>query len=144
MGGIASLGSSIARGDGSGPPEVFTIVAEVVSISGVNITAGIVDTTTLDSPNRYEEAVSTLIRTGETELGLNFDPNPITGVTHKQFITDMEGEAQHSFRITFSDTPGTAWTVSAIVTGFNIGDISPESKLEATATLKVSGQPTYS
>lgn len=141
MAGIAAIGSSIARGDGAGPPEAFTPVAEVVSISGISLAQDVVDTTTLASANRYEEAVSTVIRTGETELGLNFDPD---AATHKQFITDMEGRALHNFRITFSDTAGTAWTIPAFVTGFVIGDISPEGKLEATATLKISGQPTFS
>ena len=140
MGGIASLGSSIARGDGQSP-EVFTVVAEVVSISGLPLSQDLVDTTTLDSANRYEEAVSTVIRSGETELGLNFDP---TEATHLSFITDMEAGTLVNFRITFSDTPATAWTIPAFVVGFNIGDINPESKLEATATLKISGQPTFS
>ena len=140
MGGIASLSSSIARGDGASP-EVFTTVAEVVSISGLPLSQDVVDTTTLDSPNRYEEAVSTVIRTGETELGLNFNP---TEATHLQFITDMEAGLVINFRITFSDTLSTAWTIPAFVVGFNIGDINPESKLEATATLKISGQPTFS
>jgi hypothetical protein len=140
MGGIASLGSSIARGDGE-VVEAFTTVAEVVSISGLPLSQDVVDTTTLDSANRYEEAVSTVIRTGEVELGLNFVP---TDSTHLQFITDMEDGEIHNFRITFSDSVGTAWTIPAFVVGFNIGDINPESKLEATATLKISGQPTFS
>lgn len=138
MGGIASLGSSIARGDGEAS-EAFTTVAEVVSISGLPLSQDTVDTTTLASPNRYEEAVTTVIRTGEMELGLNFGPGQ---ATHLQFITDMEGGEIHNFRLTFPD--GEAWTVPAFVVGFNLGDINAESKLEATATLKISGQPTYS
>lgn len=140
MGGIASLGSVIAKGDGQ-TPEVFTTVAEVVSISGVPLSRDQVDTTTLGSTAKYEEIVATVIRTGEVELGLNFDPS---AVTHKAFITDLEAGTVINFKITFSDTPATSWTLPAFVVGFNVGDINPESKLEATATLKISGQPTYS
>jgi len=141
MAGIASLGTTIARGDGASPTEVFTVVAQVVSISGLPLSQDLVDTTTLSSVNRFEEAVSTVIRTGEVELGLNFNP---VEATHTQFITDMQAGTIINFRIVFSDVANTGWTLPAFVVGFNLGDINPESKLEATATLKISGAPTFS
>ncbi|KKL44865.1 hypothetical protein LCGC14_2361380, partial [marine sediment metagenome] len=88
MSAFASLGTSMGRGDGAGPPEVFTTIADVVSISGPEFTQDLVDTTTLASANRFEEAISTLIRTGNVTLGLNFDPADATQI---QMITDMIG-----------------------------------------------------
>jgi hypothetical protein len=135
-----SMGSSIARGDGEAS-EVFFDIADVVSISGVNLARDQVDTTILASPNGYEEALPTVLRTGELEIGLNFVPDE---PTQTQFLDDMieTPPVLHNYRVTFSD--GTAWTFPAFVVGFTVGDVSPESKLEATATLKISGEPTFS
>jgi hypothetical protein len=142
MGGIAAIGSSIGRGNADGPPETFTTVAGVVSIGSVDLTRDTVDTTTLDAPGGFEQLVPTLLRTGEVELGLNFDP---VEDTQLQFITDMLAKTSNNYRILFSDTAGTGWTFAAFVVGFSAGgDINPESKLEATVTLKIDGAPTFS
>ena len=94
-----------STGDGASP-EVFTELAEVVSIGGPNETADEIDATHLRSPSGYREFIQSFKDGGELPLELNFVPGSATqqamdadfasGTTKNRQITYPDG-SYHSF-----------------------------------------------
>ena len=117
-------------------------VAQVTDISGPGYSLETVDVTAHDGATYYREYVAGLIDAGEVSMELNFDPN---GTTHKNAVGGvlytMEQRTLASWTLVFPDT--TDVDFSAFVTKFEPG--APyDDKLTASATLKISGKPTWS
>ncbi len=115
-----------------------TVIAELASIGPAGKTLETQDVTTHQSANGYREFIGTLKDGGEIALAGNF----IKGDTNGQvgLETDLENRTVQSFVITFAGTAAT-WTFSALVTKFQIEDMTPDGKQGFTATLRVTGKP---
>ena len=125
------LGTTLAYGDG-GSPEVFTTVAEVVSISGPGMSRELPDATHLGSPNGYREFIGGLRDGGEVTLELNWLPG---NATHDQ------DNAGRNWRITLPTTPAATVTFTGVVSAFE-PDIPVDDKMSLSVTIKVSGAVT--
>jgi len=132
-----AIGTQLQRGDGA-DPENFATVAKINNISGPSFSLDIDDTTDLDSPGGWEEVIPTILRSGEVALELSFLPD---NTSQLGLIEDMFGRVLRNFQMIFPDTAATTWSFSAYVVGFEL-DVPTESKLGASVTLKITGQPT--
>jgi hypothetical protein len=121
-------------------PTGETVFAAVKSITGPGLKLDTADVTTHDSTSAWEEAVGTILRSGEVKLELVFDP---AATTHKNaghgLLAMLVARAAHGYTLTFPDT--TAWTFDALCTGFE-PSAPHDGALSATATFKLTGQPT--
>lgn len=130
----AAMGTIFNRG--------ATAIAQVMNISGPNITADTEDVTSHDSTGGWEEHVVTVLRSGEITLELEFDP---AAATHKYasggLLYDLVSKTAQTFSLVFPDTASTTWSFSALVTGFE-PSAPHDGALTASVTLKITGAPT--
>ncbi len=136
-------GTLLKRGDGGGP-EVFTTVAEVLSISGPTISRDAVDVTTMDSPNEWREFIGGLKDGGEVTFDVVYDPvdptiEPVAGLLSELALAS--GSAVTNWELVFPDPAATVWTFPAILTGVEPAE-AIEDKVMLSVTLKISGEPT--
>ncbi len=115
-------------------------IASVKSIVGPGLKLDTEDVTTHDSTSGWEEAVGTILRSGEVKLELIYDP---ATATHKYasggLIYAMTLRTAVGYSLTFPDS--TIWTFNAFVTAFE-PSAPHEGALTATCTLKITGVPT--
>ena len=133
------MGTAVKRGDGASP-EVFTSIVGVKSVSIPGLSADIADVTTLASTSNYEEAISTVLRTGEISLALYWDPDE---TTQTAFLTDFASGNAKNYQIVFTDPSPTTYQFSCIVSGVNVG-VEMTAEVTAEVTLKVTGVPNFS
>ena len=120
-------------------PDTWEAIGQITSITPPESTMDVQDATTLDSPDGREEIVPTILRNGEATLTFNFDPDDID---QQSFRDDMESRVKRSYRILFPDEEN-YYQFDAYVIGFNIGEITPDGLLSATATLRATGKPGF-
>jgi len=137
---FAAKGTLIKKGDGASP-EVFTTVAQVVTIGGPSLAQDPIDVTNHSSLEAWKEFVGGLKDGGEVSLEINYDPATPTHNATAGLIKSLEDQTVDNYQIVFSDTANTTWTIPALVTGFETG-APVDGKLSASVTLKVSGKPT--
>jgi hypothetical protein len=113
-----------------------TEIANVKNISGPGLTLDTEDVTTHDQSTAWEEAVGTILRSGEVTLDIVYDP---ADATHVALITEMEAKTTAAFDLKFPG--GTMWEFDAFVTGFE-PDAPVDGALAASVTIKIDGEPT--
>lgn len=116
-----------------------TTVAQVVSVSGIDLNVDTIDVTTHDSANATREFVMGLIDAGEITFEIVYDPD---NATHTALRTDLAARTSATYTLTFTDTSPAIATFTAYVTRFAI-TAAADGALMANATLKVSGLPTW-
>lgn len=134
---FSAFGTIIRRGGVAG-----TVIAQVSSISGPGLTLETEDVTSHDSAGGWEEAVATILRSGEVTLDIVYDPNL---ATHRNatggLLADLISRTPQTWAITFPVTPVAHWVFSAFVTGFE-PDAPVDGALTASVTMKLTGAPT--
>lgn len=135
---VSAFGTQLFRGTSGGG----TAYAQVMSITGPALSADVIDVTTMDSTNAWEEAVVGVLRSGDITMDIQYDP---ADATHKNagngLLADFLGRASTTFTIVFSDSGTTEWTFSAFVTGFT-PSMPVDGSLTASVTFKVTGDVT--
>lgn len=113
----------------------YAYVAEVTSITPPSLSRDTVDATHLESPDGAKEYIAGLIDTGEASISINYAPSA-SDVLMASFNAPKD-----NFRILF---PGgaVALNFAGIVTGYEIGELTPDGKMTATFTVKPTGKPT--
>lgn len=134
------FGTLLKIGDG-GATETFTTIAQVQDISGPELSLDLDDTTNHSSSGGYEEAIASVIRTGEVSLELVFDPADDTHDYPAGLVKDLTDKTKRNFQLVFTDTANTTWAFTAYVSNFKPS--APVSgKLSADVSLKLTGAPT--
>jgi len=136
----AARGAQLKMGDGGGT-EVFTAIAQVISIGGPSLSLDTEDATDHGSPGGWEEMVATILRSGTVDLDIHYDPADATHEAVTGLISKLKNRTLTNFQLVFADTAATQWDFAAFVVGFNPDD-PHEGKLTASVSLKPSGQPT--
>jgi len=139
----AAMGAGAAFGIGDGASaETFSDLSEVISISPPSQSTDIIDVTHLKSVNRRREFLAGFIDPGDVTLELNHVPGSAADVA----IQALEGLATTTnFRVTFPDgTSGSVtWTFAGLLQGYE-PNITPDDKMTASVTIKVTGATTVS
>lgn len=123
---------------------VWETIGEVTSISGGGITTEIIDTTALNPVDGFRTSIPGVKDTEEVSVSLNLDTDTEGADTFKQGLlrADVEGEEKPAYRMVFFDGGGVEF-LSSTPTGFTLGDMTVEGKLEATFTFKPDGKPDW-
>jgi predicted secreted protein len=126
---LAAFGMEIRR---NGTP-----VAGVRSISGPSLSVDTEDVTAHDSIDAFEEAVATIIRSGEVTLEINYTP---TEATHRNasggLLNDLVSKNAATWTIVLG--ANTIASFSGFVTAFSVsGEVS--GALTASVTIKPTG-----
>lgn len=136
MPGVDGFGTVLARGNGDGPPETFTEIANAMNPEGPSVERETYDVTAHNSPNQWREFIAGLKDGGEVSCTVNFDPALHLPV----FSADLDTNAAISYRLTWPDTSRV--DVEAILTGF-VPSAPHDNKMEASIKWKVTGEPIY-
>lgn len=134
------LGTTLAYGNGA-TPEVFTTVAEVINISGPNMSRELPDATHLGSPNGYREFIGGLKDGGEVTLECNWIPGNATQDQSTGLLSIFDSGATKNWKVTLPTTPTVTMTFAGVVSAFE-PDIPVDDKLGLSVTIKVSGKVT--
>ena len=114
----------------------YTNVIEVTAITPPQYSRDAVETTHLLSTNGYRTFIGGLKDGGSVSFDINWDPSNSDVV-----IAALEAATNGQFKITFPDA--TTCVFGGVVTGYQLGQVTPDGKLTASATIKTSGQPTW-
>jgi predicted secreted protein len=136
MSGIDAFGSTLARGDGATPTEVFTALARVTNISGPGRSRETYDVTAHDSPDGWREFIGGLKDAGEVSFDLNFNPAVHVPIADAEYAK----ATPTNWKLTFPE--GSVWAFAAILTS-DESSAPHDGKLEGSVTLKISGKPTF-
>lgn len=117
-----------------------TAVAGLKSIAGLEISAESIDVTALDTTGGYKTFIAGAKDAGEVKITGFFIADAFDTMH-----TDFEAGTVATYTIEFPDrvtTTGSKWGFSAVITKLSTGaDVGGAVSFEAT--LKVSGQPTF-
>lgn len=114
-------------------------VADVTSIAAVSLSGDVADVTTLASTSGYEEALSTVLRTGEFVFSLVWDPDSAThGDGLVGAIRHYREQTLRTMVVTFANTNASTWTITGYITGISITAEQADA-LRADVTVKTTG-----
>lgn len=101
-----------------------------------------VETTHLKSPNKRREFIGGLIDGGEVDVVLNYRPGSDTDIAARDAL--RSGTTRACLFVVPDEEGIPEWQVatSGIVKGYSRGEVVADGKLEATLTLKVTGDST--
>ncbi|KKN14051.1 hypothetical protein LCGC14_1000160 [marine sediment metagenome] len=131
---IAGMGTLFGEEDSPGS-DTYTTIAGVKSISGPEISRDTADITALDAASGFEEMIPTIIRTGNLDLDMRFDPT-----VHTTLNDRMVAGTGQNYRLTFVDT--STVTISGYVTSINISTAN-DSEVQGNVGIKISGPVTF-
>lgn len=145
----AGAKSQLQLGDGASP-EVFSTIAEVLTMKKSASTVETDDATNQDSPTDthgmiMEEVITTIKKSGELDVTFNFVPGAIT-----QLRNAFDGQP-HDFKLVFpilntANSPATNWTFAftGIVTSEDEWDVQITKKITGSGKIKITGAYTLS
>lgn len=113
-------------------------IANLTSISGIEITADTIDVTTLDSLGGYKEFINGFKDAGEVGIEGYFDASE----GQMSFQGSIDTGTAEAYTIEFPPMLGASWQFDGIVTNFKVGDAEMDGTIAFGATIKISGKPT--
>lgn len=142
---VAGLGTTLDRGDGGDPIEIFYSIAEVISLSGPSMAQATIDASTITSPANHVQYIPGQVKGGRVTLGVNFLPKD---TSHLGLISDLKSGALRNFRLVFPDgvqssdsdeSLNSVWEFAAYVTGFN-PSVQLTDRITASIGLTLDGE----
>lgn len=112
-------------------------IAELKSISGLELSADTIDTTALDSTGGYRQFIGGFKDAGEVGISGFFSPGD---VGQAAVYSAFESGVTQNYSIIFPAALGASWTFQGVVTKFATS-AELEDAVSFEATIKVSGQP---
>lgn len=114
----------------------FTPVGQVTNVDALDIDVDTIDVSSHDSTGQWREFVAGMKDAGELSMDLNLDPATHMAATASVYA--ILGGDPIPMKITLPDTGAAEIAFDGIVTGFK-ASAPYDDKLEATATVKVTG-----
>lgn len=122
-----------------------TAVAELSSVGGIAVTTETIDVSNHDTEGGFREFITSLKDAGEFTVEGNY----VGGDAGQQAIyTAAANNSIVDVTITFpktgTETAGAKWSCKCLVTSCTpVGDATIDSQLTFSATMKISGKPTF-
>lgn len=116
-------------------------VGGLTAINGVSISVGSTEVTTHDSSDAYKEFIPGMIDAGEVSIEGYFDHTDTTG--QQAMLSDTNSRTSRAGIITFPTAKATTWTFTGFITSIKIGDAPVDGAIPFSATIKVTGKPTF-
>lgn len=114
-------------------------VVEVNTVGDIDLTSDDIEVTHYNSDDGYKEYIQGLRDGGEITVEGNFVP---TDAGQASLITDFEAGTKRTGVVSLPNAAASTWTFTAYVKGFTTSQ-PINDKLMFTATLKISGKPTF-
>ncbi len=139
-----TLGTQLQLGDG-GATEVFTTVAQLSVIGGIELLTEIEDTTVHDSAGGLREHIENGLKSyGEVSFEGLWDEaaathDDATGLRSKAEATD----GPHNWKIIWPDVGTTTASFAASLVSLKVGDAPIDGALPISGTLKITGDVTW-
>src|SRR5690242_11216042 len=111
MAGVDAFGTQWEIGNGDGPPETFTAVADVTNIQPLGVKVDTIDVSTHASTGQWREFLGGMKDGGELTMDVNYDP-----AAHGTLFAAL-GEVKN-MKIILTDTGAAEITFAGIVNGF--------------------------
>lgn len=129
-----------ATSGGTNGTEVFTTIAEVVSINGPGQKLDLIDATHMESPNAFREYIPSLLDGGEVSFDVNFLPG---NANQAGLRTDLTSRTKRNFQLVWTDSAPTTYSFAGYVTAFE-PSAKIDDKLMASVTVKITSDITVS
>jgi predicted secreted protein len=141
---VSGFGTQLQRGNGGipTPPETFSTIAEVKSITALNLTIETLDATSHSSTGGYREMLPSFKDAGQLTAELNFVPADPHQAPDTGLIKDFDDRVKRNFRLIFPDPDGTQVDFAAYVVGYQV-NAPIDGILSANLTLRITGAPTW-
>jgi predicted secreted protein len=135
---VKGIGTTFGVGDAASP-EVFTTIAEILTISGPNISAEEIEVTNLDSPNEFKEYISGLKDGGTIDIEVNW----IKDAGQVSLRDDIVAGTKRNYELVFPTSPETTAVFNGLplTMGFSA---DPASQVTASISIRISGAIVWS
>ncbi len=121
----------------SGDEQADTTIANLTSIGEIGVESEEIDATDLDSPNNYKEFIAGSKDAGEVPIAGNIKSE----ANVEKMLALAESQSLEDWIVTYPS--GATWTFKAFVKSFKDGEKTVDGLATFTATLRISGKPTY-
>ena len=112
-------------------------IANLTSIGEIGVESEEIDTTDLDSPDNYKEFIAGSKDAGEVSLAGNIKNE----ANVEKMLALAEAQTVEEWVVTYPS--GAKWTFNGFVKSFKDGEKTPDGLATFSATIRVSGKPTY-
>lgn len=112
-------------------------IANLTSIGEIGVESEEIDATDLDSPNNYKEFIAGSKDAGEVSLAGNIKDESNV----EKMLALAESQSVEKWDVIYPS--GAKWSFNAFVKSFKDGEKTPDGLATFTATLRISGKPTY-
>lgn len=131
-----TMGTKLTKSK-SGSETEDLVVANLTSIGEIGVESEEIDTTDLDSPDNYKEFIAGSKDAGEVSLAGNIKNESNV----EKMLALAESQSVESWTVTYPS--GAKWSFDAFVKTFKDGEKTTDGLATFTATLRISGKPTY-
>lgn len=128
-------GTLIKRSDDGTSTGNFITVGRVRDVTPPPLSRDTVETTDMESEDKWEEFIGGIKRSGELSFDMTFDPG---SAETTEFMTDLNNDNPRYYSIVFPDS--SEWKLKALLIGFEPA-VPVADKMATTITYKLSGKP---
>ena len=112
-------------------------IANLTSIGEIGIESEEIDVTDHDSPNGYKEFEASLKDAGEVPLAGNIKNESNV----EKMLALAESQSMEEWEVTYPS--GAKWSFSGFIKSFKDGEKTPDGVATFSASIRISGKPTY-
>ena len=112
-------------------------IANLTSIGEIGVESEEIDATDLDSPDNYKEFIAGSKDAGEISIAGNIKDESNV----EKMLALAESQSVENWQVDYPS--GAKWNFKAFVKSFKDGEKTTDGLATFTATLRVSGKPTY-
>ncbi len=134
-------GTLLKVGDGASP-EAFTTIVEVRSVGNLGSERALIDVTNFDSANAFMEYILAMKDGVEMDVVANFLPAAPTQSLAAGMQKFQDDGTPKNFKLILPGAFGT-YSFAALVRKWNVPSIAPNTAMEVTFTLKITGAMSY-
>lgn len=131
-----TMGTTLTKGKSGSETEDLKI-ANLTSIGEIGVESEEIDTTDLDSPDNYKEFIAGSKDAGEVSLAGNIKDESNV----EKMLALAESQSVEEWTVTYPS--GAKWEFKAFVKSFKDGEKTTDGLATFTATLRISGKPSY-
>lgn len=131
-----TMGTTLTKGK-SGDETADLKIANLTSIGEIGVESEEIDATDLDSPDNYKEFIAGSKDAGEVPIAGNIKDESNV----EKMLALAESQSVEPWTVTYPS--GATWKFRAFVKSFKDGEKTTDGLATFTATLRISGKPTY-
>lgn len=131
-----TMGTTLTKTKSGQEPEDLKI-ANLTSIGEIGVESEEIDATDLDSPDNYKEFIAGSKDAGEVSLAGNIKDE----ANVEKMLALAESQSIETWTVAYPS--GATWVFSGFVKSFKDGEKTPDGLATFSATIRISGKPTY-